>query len=185
MVITLVVDLLRTGQERLHPFAQLNQGVAIVGLLDDSRDQLTNTILVVLVHHHPLCFADPLQNHLFRRLRGDAPEVVWRYITSLDLIQERGESLGFQLRLLRVAPLAGLGVDQTARHQITVDLFTCGLGSLRGAYLLLELLVEEFLLDIFGDYQLVHPEVGRRGIQLDLGVLRRTRGLLVGREECI
>ena len=75
VVVALVVDLLGLGQQRLDPLAQLNQRVALVGLLDDAGDQLADPVLVLVVHHLPLGLADPLQNHLLGGLGGDPAEV--------------------------------------------------------------------------------------------------------------
>ena len=164
MVVALVVDLLRPWQKSLNPLAQLNQGVAIVRLLDDSRDELSHAILVVLVHHHPLCLADPLEDHLLGGLSCNPPEVVRCDIAGLDLVEIRRKPLGLELRLFGIAALAGLWVDKAAWHQVAIDFFTGRLCRLCGADLFLELLIEQLLLDVLRDDQLVHPEVCGRGI---------------------
>ena len=64
-----------------------------------------------------------------------------------------------------------------------------GLGRLGRLELVLELLVEQLLLELLGHDQLEDPEVGAAVVELDLRVLGRARGLLVGGEqgvgECI
>ena len=76
VVVALVVDLLGARQQRLDPLAQLDQRVAVVGLLDDPGDQLADAVLVLLEHHLALGLADPLQDHLLGGLGGDPAEVV-------------------------------------------------------------------------------------------------------------
>ena len=76
MVVALVPDLLGARQQRLDALAQLDQRVAVVGLLDDPGDQLADPVLVLLEHHLPLGLADPLQDHLLGGLGGDPAEVV-------------------------------------------------------------------------------------------------------------
>ena len=76
MVVALAVDLLGLRQQRLDALAQLHERVAGVRLLHDPGDELAHAVAVLLVHHVPFGLADPLQDHLLGRLRGDAPEVV-------------------------------------------------------------------------------------------------------------
>ena len=75
VVVALAVDLLGARQQGLDPLAQLDQRVAVVGLLDDPGDQLADAVLELVVHHHPLGLADPLQDDLLGGLGGDPAEV--------------------------------------------------------------------------------------------------------------
>ena len=92
VVVALAVDLLRAGQQGLDAFAQLDERVAVVGLLDDPGDQLADAVLELLVHHHPLGLADPLQNDLLGGLGGDPAEVVGGDVVGLDLVLVGGEA---------------------------------------------------------------------------------------------
>ena len=75
VLVALVGDLLGLGQQRLH-LAQVEQGVAVVGLLDDAGDDVALPPGVLLVLHVPLDLADPLEDDLLGRLGGDPTEVV-------------------------------------------------------------------------------------------------------------
>ena len=84
LLVALAVDLLGTGKQRLD-LAEVDEDVvAVAGLLDDARDDLADAVDVLLVHHLPLGLADPLEDHLLRGLRGDAPEVLGRHVGALD-----------------------------------------------------------------------------------------------------
>ena len=76
VVVALALHLLGLRQEGLHALAELHEGVARVGLLDDAGDQLAHAVLVLLEHHVALRLADALEDDLLGRLRGDAAEVV-------------------------------------------------------------------------------------------------------------
>jgi hypothetical protein len=179
VVVALVVDLLGTGQQCLDTLAELDQRVAVVGLLDDPGDQLADAVLVLLEHHAPLGLADPLQDHLLGRLGGDAPEVVGGDVARLDLVHEGLETLGLELLLGGLAALARLGVDAGAGGLDLGHRLAGRLRGLGGLQLLLELLVEQALLEILRDHQLVDAEVRAAVVELDLRVLRGSRGLLV------
>ena len=152
VVVALVPDLLGARQQRLDPLAQLDQRVAVVGLLDDPGDQLADAVLVLLEHHVPLRLADPLQDHLLRGLGGDPPEVVGRDVAGLDLVLVGLEHLGVELGLLGLAQLAGLGVDLLL--------------------LLLDRLRHELLLQLGGQDQLEDAEVGGVAVEVHARVLR-------------
>ncbi len=92
VVVALVVDLLGLGQQRLDPLAQLDQRVALVGLLDDPGDQLADPVLVLVVHHLPLGLADPLQDHLLCGLGGDPAEVFGGDVAGRRSDPRRGRS---------------------------------------------------------------------------------------------
>ena len=75
VVVALVLDLLGLGQQRLD-LAEVEQRVALVGLLDDPGDDVALATGVLLVLHLALGLTDALEDHLLRGLRGDATEVV-------------------------------------------------------------------------------------------------------------
>src|SRR6185436_3136344 len=164
VVIALAVHLLAARQQRLDPLAELHERVARVGLLDDAGDQLAHAVLVLVEHHVALRLADALQDHLLRRLRGDAAEVLGSDVALLDLVAVLHEPLLVDLRRLGVDHLARLRVD----------------GRLPG--LLLDL-VEELLLQVRRKQQLVHAEVTAAAVHLNARVLRRSGRLLVGRQK--
>ena len=96
-------------REQRFDFAQVKQGVALVGLLDDAGDDVTLAPRVFLVFHLALGLADPLQDHLLGRLRGDATEVLRRVVPFLDHVT-------VFIQLLRDhIDLAGLDVDLDER----------------------------------------------------------------------
>ena len=166
VVVALVVDLLGLRQQGLDPLAQLDQRVALVGLLDDSGDQLADAVLVLLEHHHPFGLADPLQDHLLRGLGGDPAEVVGGDVAGRDLILVGGDHLRVELGVLELAELARLGVD------LALLLFL-GFGRL-GQQLLLQLGRKD---------QFEDPEVAGLVVEVDAGVFGGAGGLLVGRQQ--
>src|SRR3954454_12929349 len=167
MVVALAVDLLGLGQQRLHAFAQLHERVAGVRLLDDAGDQLAHTVAVLLEHHVALRLADPLEDHLLGRLRGDPPEVVRRDVAQLDLVLEVAQAAGVDVRRLRDDHLAGLRVDPALQR---------ARGLLLG-------LVEQLVLEIRGQQELLHDEVAGVAIHAYAGVAGGARLLLVGGEQ--
>jgi hypothetical protein len=164
VVVALLRNLLGLGEQRLNAFAQLHERVTGVGLLHDPGDQLADAVLVLVEHHVPLGLADPLEDHLLRRLRGDAAEVVRRDVTLVDLIAVLRQHLGIELWVFRLAHLAGLGIDLRLRR---LDL---------GQQLLLELIWHE---------QLEDTEVGRVALHIHTRVLGRAGLLLVRGQEGI
>ena len=160
VLVALAVHLLEARQQRLHALAQLHERVARVGLLDDAGDQLADAVLVLLEGHVALGLADPLEDHLLGRLRGDAAEVVGRDVALGDLIAELHQSLERDLGRFGLAQLAGLRID------------------LRLSGLLLDL-VEQLLLDVLRDVELVDAEVPVLVVHLHARVLGRTGCLLV------
>ncbi len=131
MVVALAVHLLAARQQRLDALAQLDERVARVGLLHEAGDQLADAVLVLVEHHVALGLADPLEDHLLGRLRGDAPEVVGRDVALLDLVAVLGQPL--------LVDLGRLGVDELARLRVDGRL----------AELLLDL-VEQLVLELGG-----------------------------------
>ena len=104
MLVALVGDLLGLGQQRLD-LAQVEQGVAVVGLLHDAGDDVALAPGVLLVLHVALDLADALEDDLLGRLRRDAAEVVRRVVPLAD-------DLAVLVELLAVdADLARVGVD--------------------------------------------------------------------------
>src|SRR5215217_3607521 len=167
VVVALAVDLLRLRQQRLDALAQLNERVARVRLLDDARDQLPDAVLVLLEHHVALGLADPLEDHLLGRLRGDPAEVVRRHVALLDLVLELGEARLRDLRRLGDDHLAGLGVD----------------APLELAGRLLLGLVEQLVLELHGQDQLLHAVIAKVGVEVHARVADGVGLLLVGREQ--
>ncbi len=159
VVVALAVDLLGLRQQRLDALAQLHQRVARVGLLDDAGDQLPDAVAVLLEHLLALGLADPLQDHLLGRLRGDPPEVVRGDVLDLDLVLVELQLLRVDLRLGRLAHLAGLRIDR--RHLVA------------------RRLDQQLLLELRRDLQLPDLEVAAVTVHLDLGVRRRARRLAV------
>ena len=108
VVVAVARNLLGLREQRLDP-AQVEQGVAGVGLLDDARDDVALAPGVLLVLHLALGLTDPLQDHLLRGLRGDATEV------GGGVVPLAGD-VAFFVELLRDhADLAGLDVDLDER----------------------------------------------------------------------
>ena len=108
VVVAVAGDLLRLRQQRLDP-AEVEQRVARVGLLDDAGDDVAFAAGVLLVLHLAFGFADALQDHLLRGLRGDAAEVGGRVVPLAD-------DVALFVELLRDhADLAGLDVDLDER----------------------------------------------------------------------
>ncbi len=104
VLVALVGHLLGLGQQRLH-LAEVEERVAVVGLLDDAGDDVALAARVLLVLHVALDLADPLEDHLLGRLRGDAPEVVGGVVPLPD-------DLALLVELLAVDPdLPRVGVD--------------------------------------------------------------------------
>ena len=162
MVVALAVHLLGLRQQRLDAFAQLDERVARVRLLHDARDQLAHAVAVLLVHHVALGLADALEDHLLGGLGGDPPEVLGSDVALVYLVAVFGELGGVDFRLLGFAHLARLGVDRR---------------------FLVDRLDDQMRLQALGDDQFDDPEVGRLAIHLDARVLRRSRLLLVGRQQ--
>ena len=108
MLVALVGDLLRLGQQRFH-LAEVEQRVAVVGLLDDPGDDVALAAGVLLVLHLPLRFTDALEDDLLRRLGGNAAEVGRGVVPLADdgavLIELLGHNRDF----------AALGVDLDQR----------------------------------------------------------------------
>ena len=108
VLVTLVLHLLGLGQEGFDP-AEIEQRVALVGLLDDAGDDLAFLARVLLVLALALDVADALEDDLLRGLRGDASEVV-------GCVVPLANDIAFLVELLRDhLDLAGLDVDLDQR----------------------------------------------------------------------
>ena len=108
MLVALVGDLLRLGQQRFH-LAEVEQRVAVVGLLDDPGDDVALAPGVLLVLHLPLRLADALEDDLLGGLGGDAAEVGRGVVPLADDAAVLVELLGDD------TDLAALGVDLDQR----------------------------------------------------------------------
>ena len=75
VLVALVGDLLGLGQQGLD-LAEVEQGVAVVALLDDAGDDVALAAGVLLVLEVALGLADALEDDLLGRLGGDAAEVL-------------------------------------------------------------------------------------------------------------
>ena len=108
VVVVVARDLLGLREQRFDP-AEVEQRVARVGLLDDAGDDVAFAARVLLVLHLAFGFADALQDHLLRGLRGDAPEVFGRVVPLADDVAVFVEFLRDHV------DVAGLDVDLDER----------------------------------------------------------------------
>src|SRR5581483_4399661 len=167
LLVALAVDLLGPGQQRLD-LAEVDEDVpAVARLLDDPGDDLADAVDVLVVHHLALRLADPLQDHLLRRLCGDAPEVVGRDVLARhELLGNVGPvDLEVVVREQRVVLFAGLLFDAL---ELLERALTCFL--------------EQPCLDVRRKVDRVDAEV-TAVVELDRRVPRRTGRLLVGGEQ--
>src|SRR5581483_34574 len=167
LLVALAVDLLGARQQGLNLAEVDEHVVAVARLLDDAGDDLADAVDVLVVHHLALRLADALQDHLLRRLRRDAAEVLRRHVLARDLI----------LRYLR--PVQD---EVVVREQRVVLLAALLLDPLELVERALASLVEEPLLEVGRELDRVHAEVARV-VELDGGMPCRTLCLLVRREQ--
>src|SRR5581483_171073 len=122
---------------------------------------------VLVVHHLPLGLADALQDHLLRRLRGDAAEALWRHLGPRDLfLGDVGEvDLEVVVGDERVLALARLLLE-------ALELFELALARV----------VEQAHLEVARQLDRVDVRVPLV-VHLDDRMTRRTRRLLVGGEK--
>ena len=115
VVVALAVDLLGPRQQRLDA-PELDERVAVVGLLDDARDQLADAVAVLLVHHVPLGLADALQDDLLGGLRGDPAEVLRRDVGAHHQVLGNLRPVELEVGVVdgRVLTLAGLLLDRSS-----------------------------------------------------------------------
>ena len=167
LLVALAVDLLGARQQRLDLAEVDEHVVAVAGLLDDAGHDLVDAVDVLVVHHLALGLANPLEDDLFRGLRGDAAEVVGRHVLALDLLLGHLRPVDVEVVVgeQRVVLLAGLLLDP-------LELVERALARL----------VEQAHLEVLGQLDREHAEVARV-VELDGGVPRRARRLLVGREQ--
>ena len=128
---------------------------------------LAHAVDVLVVHHLALGLADPLQDHLLRRLRGDAAEVLGSDVLALDLILRHLRPVELEVLVgeERVVLLAGLDLEP-------LELLDCVLARL----------LDEPLLEVARDLDRVDAEI-TLVVELDGGMARRARSLLVRGEE--
>ena len=162
VLVALVGHLLRLGQQRLH-LAEIEQRVAVVGLLDDPGDDVALAAGVLLVLHLALRLADALEDDLLGRLGGDAAEVGRGVVPLAD-------DPAVLVEFLRDHPdLAALGVDLDERLLGGVGHPLVGRHERVGQSLEQDLEVDPLLPfdDPEGLHQLeVHPDLSLRGRSL-------------------
>src|SRR5947207_2259097 len=168
LLVALAVDLLGPRQQRLD-LAEVDQDVvAVARLLDDAGADLGDAVDVLLVHHLALRLADPLRDYLLGGLRGDAAEVLGRHVRTLHLLLGDVGPVDLEVLVLdeHVRALAGLllGLLELGQHA-----FAC--------------LLEQSLFDVGRQLDREHAEVTLVAVELDHGVARRARRLLVGGEQ--
>ena len=133
VVVAVAGDLLGLRQQRLDP-AEVEQRVAGVGLLDDPGDDVAFAAGVLLVLHLALGLADALQDHLLRRLRGDAAEVGGRVVplpndvaVFVELLRDHADLAGLDVdldeRFLGGVGHALVRGDERVRQRLEHDLF--------------------------------------------------------------
>ena len=170
LLVALTVDLLRARQQRLDVVAEVDEHVvAVAGLLHDPRDDVADAVDVLRVPDRALRLADALLDHLLRRHRGDAAEVLRGRVGPGDLML--GDLVPVELELVvvdqRVLLLAGLLLD-----------------SLELLDLRLARLVEQALLEVGGDLDREDAELALF-VELHDRVARGARRLLVRGEQGI
>ena len=79
VLVVLVGHLLCLGHQCLN-LAQVKQGIAVVSLLHDARDDVTFATGVLVVLHVTLDFANALHDDLLGSLSGDTTKVFWGVI---------------------------------------------------------------------------------------------------------
>src|SRR4051795_3597910 len=113
LLVALAVDLLGARQQGLD-LAEVDENVVPVArLLDDPGHDLAHAVDVLVVHHLALGLADPLQDHLLRRLGRDAAEVLGRDVLALDLLLRHLRPVELEVLVgeERVVLLAGLHLE--------------------------------------------------------------------------
>src|SRR5436190_292792 len=168
LLIALAVDLLGTGQQRLD-LAEVDEHVVpVTGLLDDPSDDLGDAVDVLLVHHLALGLADPLGDDLLGGLRGDAAEVLRRHVRSRHLLFGDVGPVDLEVLVLdeHMRAFAGLllGLLELGQHALAR-------------------LLEQPLLDVWGQIDREDAEVALIAVELDHGVARRARRVLVRGEQ--
>ena len=98
--------------------AQVDDNVAVFDALDQAVNNFAGTVLVFLVLAAAFGVADPLNDHLLRRLRGDAPEIDGRQGVDQKIA---GLGLGFSLLRRLEVDLGGFVLDVVRRfHDLDV-----------------------------------------------------------------
>ena len=122
VVVALVVGLLGRRQQRLDAFAQLDERVARVALLDRPGHRLADTVRVLLEDPLALGVADDRADDVLGVLGGDSGDVAGRDVA---LVVGRGLAgllvdLADGDELVDVDP-AGLAVDGDARRVVEIE----------------------------------------------------------------
>ena len=170
MLVALAGHLLGARQQRLD-LAEVDEAVAVVGLLDDARDHVADAVLVLVEHHLALRLADPLEDHLLGGLCGDAAEVGRRHVDHVDVGLGQPVPVELGLGLLDRYLLAVLVRGRGGRRLLTL---------LRRLGQVQEALLDQ---DLVRDADLEHAHVARVAVDLDAHVAGRLRRLLVRRLE--
>src|SRR5262245_13246385 len=168
LLVALAVDLLGARQQRLDLAEVDEHVVAVAGLLDDPGHDLGHAVDVLVVHDLALGLADALRDHLLRRLRGDAAEVLRCDVGALDLL---------------VGHVGPVDVEVLVGDEHVRALAVLGLGLLELGEHALARLLEQPLLDVGRELDREHAEVALVAVQLDHGMAGRARRLLVRREQ--
>src|SRR5919109_759130 len=168
LLVALAVHLLGARQQRLDLAEVDEHVVAVAGLLDDAGHDLADAVDVLLVHHLALGLADPLEDDLLRRLRGDAAEVLGSHVLALH------EVLG-HVRPVDVEVVVG---DESVRA-----LAALGLEPLELLERALARLVEQALLDVGRQLDREDAELAVVRIEFDGRVARGPGRLLVRGEQ--
>src|SRR5947208_6678351 len=168
LLVALAIDLLGARQERLDLAEVDEHVVAVARLLDNPGDDLGDAVDVLLVHHLALGLADPLGDDLLGGLRRDAAEVLRRHVRPLHLLLGDVGPVDLEVLVLdeHVRALAGLllGLLELGQHALAR-------------------LLEQPLLDVGRQLDRENAEVTLFAVELDHGMARRARRLLVGGEQ--
>ena len=117
VLVVLEGDLLGLRQQGLD-LAQVEQGVAVVALLDDAGDDVAFAAGVLLVLEVALRFADALEDDLLGGLGSDPPEVLWRVVPLAHDVAFFVQLLAVDTDLARVRLDRDNGFFCRARHAL-------------------------------------------------------------------
>ena len=170
LLVALAVDLLGARQQRLD-LAEVDEDVvAVARLLDDPGHDLGHPVDVLVVHDLALGLADALLDHLLRGLRGDAAEVLRGHVRALDLL---------------LGDVGPVDVQVLVRDEHMRALAVLHLGGLELGEHALASLLEQALLDVRRQLDREDAEVALLAVELDDGVARRARRLLVRGQQSV
>ena len=176
MLVALTGHLLGAGQQRLD-FAEIDEAVAVVRLLDDAGHDVAHAVLILLEHHVALDLADALQNHLLGGLCGDAAEVLRRRVVRDDAVLGQLVPLDDRLGLVvdRIGITIGADVERGALAARALGLGDRNLAHLGRQRVLQQ--AEGLELIVIG-VDLHDAEVAGVAIDLDTGMLALGFGAL-------